>query len=75
LVAHEIVAPEVVMLDAATLEMTGGVMSLDTVTEIVVAVVWLPAASRATAVMEWVPFEYERVFHEIAYGDRVSSAP
>lgn len=65
MVVHEIVAPDVVMLDAATLEMTGAVVSFDTVTEIEVAVVWLPAASRATAVIECVPFEYERVFHEI----------
>ena len=39
MVVQEIVAPEVVMLDAATLEMTGAVVSFDTVTEIVAAVV------------------------------------
>lgn len=57
MVVQEIVAPEVVMDEAAMLEITGAVVSFDTVTEIELAVVWLPAASRATAVIEWVPFE------------------
>ena len=52
LVVHVIVAPEPVMLDADTLEIVGGVVSLPlllTVTTIEEEVAWFPAASRATA--------------------------
>ena len=47
---------------------------LSTVT-VTAAVAVLPAASRATAVSEWLAFVLVVVFHEIAYGFVVSSAP
>jgi len=48
---------------------------LSTVTETAVLVVVLPAASCATAVSVWLPFDTEVVFHEVVYGETVSSVP
>ena len=48
---------------------------LSTVTVTVVDSVWLPAASRATAVMVCEPSLTEAVFQGIEYGALVSSAP
>src|SRR2546428_2754693 len=53
----------------------GGGELLETVTVLDAAVAWLPAASRATAVRTCDPLEAPVVFHEIEYGDVVSSAP
>ena len=39
------------------------------------AVVTLPAASRAMAVSVWLPLATAVVFHDVEYGDAVSSAP
>ena len=59
-----IVAPDAVTPVAATLAITGGVVSLLTVTLTAVLVVWLPAASRATAVSVWLPLAAAVVLHE-----------
>src|SRR5207247_1609540 len=53
----------------------GGGALLATVTVTVVDSVWLPAASRATAVMVCEPSLTEAVFQGIEYGALVSSAP
>src|SRR5438128_2227393 len=54
-VVQVMVAPEDVMPDAWTAEISGGVTSLATATAIAADVVELPAASRATAVRAWAP--------------------
>src|SRR5881296_1638411 len=70
------VAPEVVMLEARTAEIRGGVTSLLlTVTVTVAEVVVLPAASRATAVRVWEPLAAAVVVHETPKGAEVFSAP
>lgn len=51
------------------------VEELFTVTVTVVDVVWLPAASRATAVRVCVLFATPVVFHDTEYGTDVSSLP
>src|SRR5438034_11286924 len=57
------------------LEIFGAVFGLLTTTERAVAVDWLPAASRATALSVCVPFAIVVVFHVTLYGAPVSSAP
>ena len=53
----------------------GSTAGLDTVTVIVVAVVRLPASSRAIAVSECAPAATPNVFQSRSYGAAVSSAP
>src|SRR5262249_43231029 len=62
-------------LEGAVIETVGGVVSFETVTLTAVAVVWLPAASRARAERVCVPLDAVALFHEIEYGGVVSSAP
>ena len=50
--------------DAATPEITGAVVSLETVTVTPGEVAVLPAASRATAVSVWLPFTAVVVSHD-----------
>src|SRR5439155_9063908 len=57
------------------LEIFGAVFGLLTTTERAVAVDWLPAASRATALSVCVPFATVVVFHVTLYGAPVSSVP
>src|SRR6266853_4567729 len=65
--------PGEVMLTAGGVVSGGG--ALDTVTVTGAEVVWLPAASRATAVMVCEPLAAPVVFQETEYGALVSSAP
>ena len=67
--------PETVPAAGAVIETVGAVVSLLTVTATPVEVVVFPAASRATAVSVWLPFEAVVEFHVIEYGVAVSSAP
>src|SRR5688572_5098045 len=53
----------------------GGGAVFETSTVMVVAVLTLPAASRATAVRVWAPSATAVVFHDVEYGAVVSSAP
>ena len=53
----------------------GGVVEFDTVTLTGTDVFVLPAASLATAVSTWAPFDTVVVFHGAEYGVLVSSAP
>src|ERR1039458_2007828 len=53
----------------------GGGGELLTVTVTTPAVAELPAASLATALRVWEPFAPAVVFHEIEYGEVVTSAP
>src|SRR2546430_10783310 len=69
------VVPEALREAAATPAMVGGTVSLLTVTTTGAEVVTLPAASRATAVSEWLPLPVLAVFQEIVYGAAVTSAP
>src|SRR5712692_1069609 len=66
-------APAEEMLEADTVEISGGVLSTVTLTAAEVAV--FPAASRATAVRVWAPSATKVVFQEIEYGVEVTSAP
>ena len=59
----------------AVIATVGGATSLFTVTDTGVAVVVLPAASRATAVSECTPLATPIVFQTLVYGLAVSSAP
>src|SRR5882672_9551774 len=59
----------------AVIATVGGAMSLFTVTDTAVAVVVLPAPSRATAVSECTPLATPIVFQAIVYGLAISSAP
>ena len=72
-----IVAETVEPFAGFMMETAGGVVSvvLLTVTVTVEDVVLLPAASRATALSVCEPLEAEVVFHDIEYGEAVSSAP
>ena len=74
-VVHAIVAPEVVIDIVETPEITGGVASFETMTEMTGDVRELPAASVAIADNVWEPFDAVSVSHEIAYGALVRSAP
>ncbi len=65
------VAPSV----GALSDTVGAVVSLATMTLTVVAVLVLPAASRATAVSAWAALVAVRVSHATEYGALVSSAP
>src|SRR4030095_9714389 len=49
-------------------------LPLETVT-LITSVVWLPAASRATALSTWGPFVVADVCHEVEEGGAGSSAP
>src|SRR2546430_15241788 len=69
------VVPEALREAAATPAMVGGTVSLLTVMTRGAEVVTLPAASRATAVSEWLPLPVLAVFQEIVYGAAVTSAP
>src|SRR5436309_14563698 len=66
-------APVEVMLEAETVEISGGVLSTVTLTAAEVAV--FPAASRATAVRVWTPFATKVVFQVMEKDPAVSSAP
>src|SRR6266704_2600104 len=66
-------APAEEMLEADTVEISGGVVA--TVTPTAAAVAVFAAASRATAVRLCVPLAAKEVFQETAYGATVSSAP
>ena len=59
----------------AVSDTVGAVASLNTVTLTAVAVLVLPAASRATAVRVWPVLVAVRVSHATEYGALVSSAP
>jgi len=77
-VAVTSIVPEAVLPGTGAVNDTvGGVVSatFETVTEMAPDVVTLPAASRATAVNEWLPLAAIVVFQETEYGDVVSSAP
>src|SRR5436309_2656245 len=63
------------MLELATAEITGAVVSLFTVTLTAALVAVLPAASRATAVSVWLPLVAVVLSHETEYEVEVSSAP
>jgi hypothetical protein len=67
----EKVAPEV----GEVMDTVGAVVSFATVTVTAAEAVMLPAASRATAVRVWDPFDAVAVFQEALYGAVVSSAP
>jgi hypothetical protein len=78
--ALTVVVPETVAPEAGEVMLTvGGVVSgggaFDTVTVTAAEVVELPAASRALAVRECEPLATVVVFHEVEYGEVVSSAP
>jgi hypothetical protein len=78
--ALTVVVPETVAPEAGEVMLTvGGVVSgggaFDTVTVTAAEVVELPAASRALAVRECEPLVAVVVFHEVEYGEVVSSAP
>jgi len=77
--AERIVVADIVEpFDGPVMETAGGVVSgivLLTVTETDAEVVWLPAASRATAVSVWLPFVTDVVFQETENGAEVFSAP
>src|SRR2546425_4047474 len=66
-------APAEEMLEADTVEISGGVLS--TVTLTAAEAVVSPAASRATAVRAWAAFVAVVVDQEIVYGAAVTSAP
>src|SRR4029077_12407776 len=61
--------------ETAIAEITGAVVSLDTLTLTGVDVVVLPEASRATAVSVCAPFEAVDVIHAAVYGAARSSVP
>src|SRR5205809_7748556 len=67
------IAPLEEMLEADTVEISGGVLS--TVTPTAAAVAVFPAASRATAVRLCVPLAAMVVFQETEYCATESSAP
>ncbi len=60
------------MLEAETVEISGGVLSTVTLTA---AAAVFPAASRATAMRVWAPSATKVVFQEIEYGEAVTAAP
>src|SRR3989454_150472 len=70
-IVPETVAPEI----GAVTETVGGVVSLLATVTWTPAVAVFPAASRATAVREGVPFGTAVVFQAKVYGAPVSSAP
>ena len=77
-VAVTVIVPVTVPAAGAVIDTVGGVVSatgLLTVTETLVEVVLLPAASRALAVRTCVPLVTVVVFQEIEYGVAVSSIP
>ena len=77
LVVPERVAPAdgaVIETDGAVVSPTGAVV-FETVTFTAEEVLVFPAASRATAVRTLAPFAVPVVFHEIEYGDELSSEP
>jgi hypothetical protein len=75
-VADTVTVPDTVApATGAVIETVGGVLSLKSVTLTAALVVWFPAASRATAVREWAAFVADPVFHDVANGAVVTSAP
>jgi len=77
--AETVIVPETVEPDVGlVMESVGGVVSaveLLTVTVTALDVVRFPAASRAMAVSVCEAFDAVVVFHEMEYGEAVSSAP
>src|SRR5206468_3397018 len=74
-VAQLTVVPEEVIEDMVTTEISGGARSLATITVTPAEGAEFPAASRATALRLWVPFEANVEFQASEKGAEVSSAP
>ena len=76
-VAFTVTVPlTVALFEGEVIETVGGVVSeLSTATFTLALVVAFPAASFATAVNVWLPFETDAVLHEKLYGELVSADP